>query len=65
MLDAMVWAKIHEFDVFNVVNDMDNPRVFDELRFGMGDGQLALYMQNCPKCSAVPSNEVAFLSAGG
>ncbi len=44
--DGLVLAKKLGFDVFNALNIMDNESVFQELKFGMGDGNLHYYLYN-------------------
>mmetsp|Transcript_43179 Transcript_43179/g.94140 ORF Transcript_43179/g.94140 Transcript_43179/m.94140 type:complete len:481 (+) Transcript_43179:86-1528(+) len=51
MYDALIFAKMHEFDVFNALNVMENEQFLKELKFGIGDGFLQYYLYNwkCPK----------------
>lgn len=51
MYDALIFAKQHDFDVFNALNVMDNELFLKELKFGIGDGFLQYYLYNwkCPK----------------
>jgi len=39
-------AKQRGFDVFNMLDIMDNEPVLKELRFGVGDGNLHYYFYN-------------------
>jgi glycylpeptide N-tetradecanoyltransferase len=39
---------------------MDNSKVLEELKFGIGDGNLQYYVYNW-KCPEMPSNKVSFL----
>ncbi|MCQ2821519.1 MAG: hypothetical protein MJ252_30035 [archaeon] len=50
MKNALIMAKQHNFDVYNCLNIMENPTVFDDLLFGKGDGSLKYYFYNfvCP-----------------
>merc|ERR1719424_601282 len=38
MYDALIFAKQHDFDVFNALNVMENESFLKELKFGIGDG---------------------------
>jgi glycylpeptide N-tetradecanoyltransferase len=51
MYDALIFARQHEFDVFNALNVMENDTFLKELKFGIGDGFLQYYLYNwqCPK----------------
>jgi len=51
MLDALIYARQHDFDVFNALNVMENEQFLKELKFGIGDGFLQYYLYNwkCPK----------------
>jgi len=51
MLDALIFAKQRDFDVFNALNVMENEQFLKELKFGIGDGFLQYYLYNwkCPK----------------
>lgn len=51
MYDALIYAKQHDFDVFNALNVMENESFLKELKFGIGDGFLQYYLYNwkCPK----------------
>jgi len=51
MLDALIYAKQADFDVFNALNVMENEQFLKELKFGIGDGFLQYYLYNwkCPK----------------
>ncbi|SBT72431.1 glycylpeptide N-tetradecanoyltransferase, putative [Plasmodium malariae] len=56
MQDAIVLAKKNNFDVFNALEVMHNKSVFEDLKFGEGDGTLKYYLYNW-KCAAFsPSN---------
>mmetsp|Transcript_1212 Transcript_1212/g.1333 ORF Transcript_1212/g.1333 Transcript_1212/m.1333 type:complete len:395 (-) Transcript_1212:58-1242(-) len=46
MKDALVLAKKDKFDVFNALDIMDNKESFDDLHFGMGNGNLYYYLYN-------------------
>jgi glycylpeptide N-tetradecanoyltransferase len=51
MYDALIFARQHDFDVFNALNVMENEAFLKELKFGIGDGFLQYYLYNwkCPK----------------
>lgn len=44
--DAIIMAKKEGFDVFNALDIMDNAKVFEDLRFKRGDGNLHYYLFN-------------------
>jgi glycylpeptide N-tetradecanoyltransferase len=46
MKNALVLAKNDKFDVFNALDIMDNRETFEELKFGMGNGNLYYYLYN-------------------
>lgn len=46
MKNALILARNDKFDVFNALDIMDNKKVFEELRFGMGNGNLYYYLYN-------------------
>lgn len=46
MKDALVLAKNSDFDVFNALDIMDNEEFLQELKFGVGDGNLHYYFYN-------------------
>ncbi|KAK2182853.1 hypothetical protein NP493_333g02028 [Ridgeia piscesae] len=50
MQDALIVAKNMGFDVFNALDLMDNKKFLEELKFGVGDGNLQYYLYNwrCP-----------------
>jgi glycylpeptide N-tetradecanoyltransferase len=49
--DCLILAKNEGMDVFNALNLMDNDQFLEELKFGMGGGNLQYYIYNwvCPK----------------
>ncbi|KAL7028702.1 hypothetical protein ACKWTF_005961 [Chironomus riparius] len=51
MHDALVSAKNLQFDVFNALDLMENQKFLQELKFGIGDGNLQYYLYNwrCPQ----------------
>lgn len=44
--NALILAKNLGFDVFNAVSNFDNPLFLDELKFGVGTGDLNFYLFN-------------------
>ena len=50
MKDALILAKRENQDVFNALNLMQNNSFLEELKFGIGDGNLQYYLYNwvCP-----------------
>jgi glycylpeptide N-tetradecanoyltransferase len=46
MKNALILARNDKFDVFNALDIMDNMKVFEELKFGMGNGNLYYYLYN-------------------
>jgi glycylpeptide N-tetradecanoyltransferase len=46
-------------DVFNALDLMDNQEFLEELKFGIGDGNLQYYVYNW-KCPLMPPNKVNF-----
>merc|ERR1711924_84979 len=51
MYDALIFARLKDFDVFNALNVMENETFLKDLKFGVGDGYLQYYLYNwkCPK----------------
>jgi len=52
--DALVIAKNDNYDVFNALNLMENGGILEDLKFGIGDGNLNYYLYNwkCPSIEA-------------
>ncbi|KAL8454019.1 hypothetical protein Emag_001591 [Eimeria magna] len=46
MQDALCLAKQKDFDVFNALDVMENKTLFEDLKFGVGDGFLRYYLYN-------------------
>lgn len=48
--DALIVAKQLDYDVFNALDLMENKNFLEELKFGIGDGDLQYYLYNwkCP-----------------
>lgn len=51
MNDALIFAQKLGFDVFNALDLMENASILEELKFGIGDGNLQYYLYNwrCPE----------------
>lgn len=56
MRDALILANNTGSDVFNALNLMENEKVFEELKFGKGDGNLQYYVYNWSCPSMKPSD---------
>jgi glycylpeptide N-tetradecanoyltransferase len=56
LYDALISAKNLNFDVFNALDLMENKKFLQDLKFGIGDGNLQYYLYNwrCP--SMTPEN---------
>ncbi len=46
MNDALIMAKLKDYDVFNALDIMQNESFLKELKFGPGDGHLHYYLYN-------------------
>ena len=57
MRDCLILAKKGGSDVFNALNLMDNDEFLQELKFGLGDGNLQYYLYNWSSPS-MKSNEL-------
>ncbi|RWS25182.1 glycylpeptide N-tetradecanoyltransferase 2-like protein [Leptotrombidium deliense] len=53
MNDALIIAKSSGYDVFNALDLMENKTVLENLKFGVGDGNLQYYLFNY-KCPSLP-----------
>jgi glycylpeptide N-tetradecanoyltransferase len=58
--DALIIAKKGGADVFNALDIMDNGPVFEDLKFGIGDGNLHYYLYNW-KCPEIDSSKVIII----
>jgi len=58
--DALIVARNDGFDVFNALNLMENEEVLEELKFGIGDGNLNYYIYNW-KCPTIPPQKVGLV----
>lgn len=57
MKDALILAKSENADVFNALSLMDNMEFLEELKFGIGDGNLQYYVYNW-NCPEIESNKL-------
>jgi len=60
MHDALIFARLEGFDVFNCLDLMENSTFLNDLKFGRGDGSLYYYLYNW-KCPSVEPNELALV----
>jgi glycylpeptide N-tetradecanoyltransferase len=58
--DALIIAKKGGADVFNALDIMDNGPVFEDLKFGIGDGNLHYYLYNW-KCPEIDSSKIGLV----
>lgn len=58
--DALIMAKKKNYDVFNALDLMDNKQFLQDLKFGVGDGNLHYYLYNF-KCPAIPSEKIGLI----
>lgn len=58
---ALIMAKSEGFDVFNMLDLMNNSeQIITDLKFGKGDGTLQYYLYNW-KCPELQSNEIGLV----
>jgi len=60
MRDALILARAEGADVFNALNLMDNDDFLQELKFGLGDGNLQYYIYNWA-CPEMPPDQVGIV----
>ncbi|RHY84780.1 hypothetical protein DYB37_007848 [Aphanomyces astaci] len=60
MHNCLIMAKAANMDVFNALNLMENSEFLDELKFGMGSGELQYYLYNW-RCPRMPHNKVGLV----
>jgi glycylpeptide N-tetradecanoyltransferase len=60
MGDALILAKKDDFDVFNALDLMNNSEFLEELKFGIGDGNLQYYLYNW-KCPEMKPEEIGLV----
>lgn len=58
--DALIFAQLQGFDVFNCLEVMHNAEFLTPLKFGKGDGYLQYYLYNW-KCPDMPSSKVGLV----
>lgn len=58
--DALVMAKKKDYDVFNALDLMDNKEFLEDLKFGVGDGNLHYYLYNY-KCPTIPVDKIGLV----
>jgi len=58
--DALVIARNDNYDVFNALNLMNNSTFLEELKFGIGDGNLNYYLYNW-KCPSVEADKIGLV----
>lgn len=56
--DSLIMAKKMDYDVFNALDLMENKQFLEELKFGVGDGDLQYYLYNW-KCPTFCSEQVS------
>ncbi|TYI48235.1 hypothetical protein E1A91_D13G232800v1 [Gossypium mustelinum] len=61
MNDALIVAKLKDFDVFNALDVMHNESFLKELKFGPGDGQLHYYLYNYRIQNALRPSELGLV----
>lgn len=60
MNDMLISAKNLDLDVFNALDLMENASFLENLKFGIGDGNLQYYVYNW-KCPTIPSNKIGLV----
>ena len=60
MYDALILAKKQDCDVFNALDLMDNKTFLEDLKFGIGDGNLHYYLYNF-KCPELTPEQMALV----
>ncbi|XP_074658765.1 glycylpeptide N-tetradecanoyltransferase 1-like isoform X1 [Tubulanus polymorphus] len=60
MEDALIVAKQKDFDVFNALDLMENEKFLEDLKFGVGDGNLQYYLYNW-KCPAMKPSQIGLV----
>lgn len=61
MNDALIVAKMKDFDVFNALDVMQNEVFLKELKFGPGDGKLHYYLYNYRMKNVLRSSELGLV----
>jgi glycylpeptide N-tetradecanoyltransferase len=65
MGDALIFARNHEFDVFNALNVMENEEFLKGLKFGIGDGHLQYYIYNWSTTEVIVHRELMYMHTYG
>lgn len=60
MNDALIVAKNGGYDVFNALDLMENKEFLEELKFGIGDGNLQYYLYNW-RCPDMPPEKIGLV----
>lgn len=60
MNDLLISARNLGLDVFNALDLMENSTFLEQLKFGIGDGNLQYYVYNW-KCPAIPANKIGLV----
>ncbi|KAF1762536.1 hypothetical protein GCK72_010798 [Caenorhabditis remanei] len=58
--DALILAHREKFDVFNALDLMHNDKIFADLKFGKGDGNLQYYLYNW-KCADMKPSQIGLV----
>lgn len=58
--DSLILANREKFDVFNALDLMHNEKIFSELKFGKGDGNLQYYLYNW-KCADMKPSQIGLV----
>ena len=60
MYNLLIQAKINGFDVFNMLDLMNNAEFLEDLKFGAGDGELHYYLYNW-KIADIPKEKLGLV----
>ena len=60
--DALIMAKNMDYDVYNALDLMENKQFLEELKFGIGDGDLQYYLYNW-KCPTFCPEQVSLITS--
>ncbi|KAM7537791.1 hypothetical protein Aperf_G00000059545 [Anoplocephala perfoliata] len=60
MKEALIVANQLGYDVFNALDLFENASFFEDLKFGIGDGNLHYYLYNW-RCPSLKPNEIGFV----
>ena len=59
--NLIILARDRNFDIFNMLDIMDNSSVFQQLKFLPGNGFLQYYIFNW-RCQKIPPQQIAFIT---